>query len=208
MNESLSHRPVFEQNPKESVSSRVGEKEHILRKSEIYKRIERPAQKPSFDRRNCLSKLLDIISYLRQFYQDHDRIDHDDVAYAIENTRGTDRRTIRKYVRLLLRYDYLKLASKIKIFKQRVVSIQHKYSKTIRKYELEEGFRHYVFGPRAPKACQEKLVPICTPPSRSFEQNPSVRGKHEHFFEPVFAISELAFYECKCGATKPSGWTP
>lgn len=171
MNESLSHRPVFEQNPKESASSRVGEnKEHILRKSETYKDTSRSAQKPGSDRRNCLSKLPDIVNYLRHFYQDHDRIDHDDVVFAIENTRGIDGRTIRKYVRLLLRHDYLKPASKIKIFKQRVVSIQHKYSKTIRKYEVEEGFRYYVFGPRIPKAHQEKLVPLCTPPSRSFDE--------------------------------------
>jgi len=41
---------------------------------------------------------------------------------------------------------------------------------------------------------------------KGFGTNPG-RGKHEHFFKPVFAISELAFYECRCGATKPSSWT-
>jgi hypothetical protein len=147
--------------------------EKILRKIVTYEYIEKPSQRITFDRRNCLSKLPEITNYLRDFYQDEDLIPHDDVVLAIENLRGSDRRTIRKYIGLLLRHNYLVPANtkpSNREFSRKHVRIRTSSSVSSREYEVQEGFKLYRFGPKAPRSYQKKLVPPSPSPlTRSSE---------------------------------------
>jgi len=133
--------------------------------------IERPLQPFMFDRRSSLHKLPRIISYLRQFYQDGDYILHDDVVLAIEENCGSDSRTIRKHIRLLIRHGYLTPTSTKRsaiVEDRKFVSIRTKSGRTTREYIVDAGFKFYVFGPRAPRNYQQQLNPP-TPPTRSDE---------------------------------------
>jgi len=147
--------------------------ERVLRKTVTYEYIERPSQRFVFDGRSCLSKLPKITSYLRDFYQDEDLIEHDDVVLAIETLRGCDSRTIRKYIQLLLRHGYLVPASMKRsqaVYSRKLVQVRTKHNVSTREFTVQEGWKFYRFGPRAPKNYQMKLVPPSPSPlSRSGE---------------------------------------
>ncbi len=137
--------------------------EKILRKTTTVEFIERTIQQPyTFDRRSGLHKLPAIISQLRQFgYCDEDPILHDDVVLAIENFCGTDSRTVRKYVRLLIRHDYLKPASmkpNQRVESRSLVTVRTRRNIHIKEYSVPVGYKHYVFGSRAPRSYQAELV--------------------------------------------------
>lgn len=145
------------------------DKERILRRTTTttYEYVERPIQRCMvFDRRNCLSKLSRITDYLRELgYGDEDHIQYDDVVFAIENVRGVDDRTTRKYLRLLTRHDYLKPVSTRPsqiVYAKKFVSVRTGHGTRSREYQTVVGFKFYVFGPKAPKAYRESLIPSTT----------------------------------------------
>lgn len=133
----------------------------------------------SYDKRNCLYKLPTVINDLRGLgYQDSDPIPHDDVVYIIEISIGADHRTVAKYIRLLLRHDYLrKLEGAHPIYSTAFVQVRTKYTINTTEYKSRTplGYSFYVFGPRAPQGYQKKLSdditksPPTTPPSESCE---------------------------------------
>jgi len=143
--------------------------EKILGKTTTIEVIERPIQPRIVDHRTSLSKLHRITDYLRQFYQDKQPIPHDDVVYAIEKSCGSDSRTIRKHIRLLLRHGYLIPTSKKRsaiVKDKKFVSVRTKSGRTTREYIVDAGFKFYFFGPRGARNYQQQL----NPPTRSDER--------------------------------------
>jgi len=146
--------------------------EKILRKTTTIEVIERPIQPRFVDHRTSLSRIPRIISYLRQFYQDQQQVPHDDVVYAIEESCGSDPRTIRKHIRLLIRHGYLTPVSRKRsaiVEDKKFVSIRTKSGRTTREYIVDAGFKNYFFGPRAARSYQKTLNPP-TPPTRIDEE--------------------------------------
>lgn len=144
----------------------------MLRKTTTIEYIERTLLPRLVDHRTSLAKLHRVTDYLRQFYREKQPIPHDDVVFAIEKTCGSDSRTIRKTIRLLLRHGYLTPVSTKKseiVQTRKFVQVRTKNSTTTREYRVDEGFRNYVFGPRAPRSYQKKLVPP-TPPSTRIDE--------------------------------------
>ena len=128
----------------------------------------------TFDRRNSLAKLPAITNYLREFggYKQDDRILHDDVKLAIEKMCGTDNRTERRYVKLLIRHDYLKptnTKSSNILHSEKYVTVKTKGGTFTRTYKIEMGYKFYRFGSRAPRSHQERLVPALPHSPRSDE---------------------------------------
>jgi hypothetical protein len=165
----------------------------------------------SHDKRNCLYRLPAIINDLRSLgYQNNNPIPHDDVVYIIEISIGADSRTVRKYIRLLLRHDYLKkLDGTRPIYATKFVQVRTKYTINTTEYKSRTplGFSFYVFGPRAPQAFQKKLTndvsnlatslpnsPPVTPPTESGE------GQSQNYMCALGGShrNEYATHDCVC----------
>jgi len=111
------------------------------------------------DKRNSLWKLQQIVSDLQNIgYTSKDVIPIDDVEYFIEQNCGLDDRTIRKYLKLLVKHDFLKPASKKEVRSKKFVSLRTKSGTSTREYETFKGYQSYCFGSRVKKTAEKQLM--------------------------------------------------
>jgi len=111
------------------------------------------------DKRNSLSKLHKIVSDLQGIgYSHEDVIPIEDVEYFIEQNCGLDSRTIRKYLKLLVKHDFLKPASKTKVSTRNFVLLRTKRAVSLREYSITKGYSYYRFGSKAKRSRQSSIT--------------------------------------------------
>jgi len=132
--------------------------------------IELSRDPEATDHRSGFHKLKDIIFDLREYYKDGDRIPYDDVEYVISKKCGIDDRTVRKYLKILEKLNYLKPIGKPKRKISRV-TVQTKDSIHPKTYYSEKGYSDYIFGLFAPKHFRQEQIPSTTPLSEFNERS-------------------------------------
>jgi len=143
-----------------------------------YENIRRiTIQKPRVkrDRRGGLHKLKEMIYFLRDFgFKEKQEICYDDVEHAIMKvSQGTDPRTVRKYLNLLVKFGYLKPVGH-PISKNTRITVMFNEKVNAKTYYSKKGYSAYVFGVMAPKEYFQPLlnvksVPPVSPPSSVLE---------------------------------------
>ncbi len=129
--------------------------------------IQKPIVKR--DKRGGLHKLKEAIYFLREHgFEEKQRIFYDDVEYAImEVTQGTDPRTIKKYLNLLVKFGYLKPIGQ-PLSKITRVTVRFNEKVSAKTYSSKKGYSSYVFGIMAPKRYAETC--FRSPPSNENER--------------------------------------
>lgn len=125
------------------------------------------------DKRSGFPKLKQFIFWLRynRGYKDGDLIPYEEVEESIHRIAGTDNRTVKKHLRLLVSYYYLEPKGhpieKVSRVTVRTFS-QVDSSPRIKpkQYHSPKGHSTYVFGLQAPKIYAETKIPRFLPPSR------------------------------------------
>lgn len=131
------------------------------------------------DHRSGFQKLKDIIFDLRaKGYRDEDEIPFMDVEDSIFENCGIDDRTVRKYLKILVKRDYLRPVGHLIKKRTRVnvttfsrvdSSPQH----NPKEYTSTKGHSFYVFGLFAPKHFRQEQIPP-TPPLSDFDDRSMV----------------------------------
>lgn len=181
--------------------------ERVLRKTTTFEIIESSGvRRPRIrrDGRGGLNKLPDMIYFLRYQcgHRDEDKIPYDDVEHAIiEISQGLDPRTIKKYLKQLLRFGYLKPVgpplqkiSRVTVTTYSQVDSSPKHNP--KEYRSEKGHRSYIFGDMAPKRYVETT--LNQPAEGSFPpyNPPSEPNEGVALLERAGVTSE----KCVCGS--------
>lgn len=167
--------------------------------------IEKPQVKR--DRRGGLHKLKEMIYFLREHgFKDREPIVFDDVEYAImEVSQGTDQRTIRKYLTLLVKFGYLKPIGH-PLSKNTQVTVRFNEKVSAKTYSSKKGNSSYIFGLMAPKRYAETMlnvetVPPDSPPSSVYEAVDNfddLRLQREYDLEHMLERVGVTSEKCVC----------
>lgn len=119
---------------------------------ENIKRITFQKPQANRDRRGGLWKLREMIFFLRDFgFKEKQPIPYTDVEHSImEISQGTDPRTVKKYLGLLVKFGYLKPVGH-PISKNTRITVMFNEKVNAKTYYSKKGYSTYVFGIMAPK---------------------------------------------------------
>ncbi len=117
------------------------------------------------DRRGGLHKLKEMIYFLRDFgFKERQPIAYTDIEHAImEVSQGTDQRTVKKHLGLLVKFGYLKPVGH-PISKNTRITVMFNEKANAKTYYSKKGYSAYVFGIMAPKRYAETMFPVFVPP--------------------------------------------
>jgi len=144
--------------------------EHKTSDSETitYENIKRiTIQKPIVkrDKRGGLNKLREMVFFLRDFgFKEKQEICYDDVEHAIMRvSQGTDPRTVKKHLNLLVKFGYLKPVGH-PLAKNTQVTVRFNEKVSGKTYTSKKGNSSYVFGIMAPKEYFQPLLNVKSVP--------------------------------------------
>ena len=181
---------------------------------ENIKRITIEKPKVKRDRRGGLYKLKEIIYFLRDFgFKEKQEIIYKDVKHAImEVTQGTDPRTIKKHLNLLVEFAYLKPVGH-PLAKKTQVTVRFNEKVSGKTYTSKKGNSSYVFGIMAPKRYAETVLNVeSVPPEpplpsvlEAVDNFDDLRLQREYDLENMLERIGVTSEKCVCASGETEG---